>query len=186
MSIKHAILGYLSWQPFSGYDLKKLIAGSPSLHWSGNNNQIYTTLVQLHRDGLVSSEVQQQAHYPARKVYTLTEAGRAELKQWVLSAPELPQFRHPFLIQLAWADQLDVGELDALLARYENEVEMQLLMCREQARRGIAGPARTPREALLWRMISQNTIDAYSHELAWVRQVRAELGPPNPEEESTP
>ncbi|RPI32756.1 MAG: DUF4180 domain-containing protein, partial [Chloroflexota bacterium] len=41
MDIKFAILGYLSWRPFSGYDLKKLFADSAAFYWSGNNNQIY-------------------------------------------------------------------------------------------------------------------------------------------------
>ena len=42
-------------------------------YWSGNNNQIYKTLVQLHADGLVESEVQQQENYPTRKEYRLTD-----------------------------------------------------------------------------------------------------------------
>ena len=41
MTIKYAILGLLSWKPFSGYDLKKIFVDSASLYWSGNNNQIY-------------------------------------------------------------------------------------------------------------------------------------------------
>ena len=45
MSIEYAILGLLSWKPFSGYDLKKIIAESEVYYWSGNNNQIYNSLV---------------------------------------------------------------------------------------------------------------------------------------------
>jgi PadR family transcriptional regulator AphA len=176
MSIKHALLGFLSWRPFTGYELKKMIASSESLYWSGNNNQIYTTLVQIHQEGLVTNEVQQQEHYPARKVYTITEKGLAELRAWVLSPPELPQLKNTFLIQLAWADQLLPPELDALLEKYEYEVHMRLLMCQEQERRGNTSPARTPREAYLWNMIAQNYIGYYQNELAWVRKLRQELG----------
>ena len=67
MSIRHAILGFLSWQSFSGYDLKKMFSDSTALYWSGNNNQIYTTLVQLREEGLVEQEVQYQASLPAKK-----------------------------------------------------------------------------------------------------------------------
>lgn len=175
MSIQYAILGYLSWQPFSGYDLKKLFTGSLSFHWSGNNNQIYRTLLQLHDEGLVTQEVQYQEDRPPRKVYTITDAGRHALRQWLLSAPELPQLRHTFLVQLAWADGLAPGELDALVARYEDEVQVQLLMCREQARRGGPNPARTPRERYLWQMISEHRITTYEGELAWVRRLRQGL-----------
>ncbi len=174
MTIKYAILGFLSWRPLSGYDLKKLVAEAPSLYWSGNNNQIYRTLVELHEAGLVTNEVQPQEHLPARKIYTITEEGRAELRRWVLSAPELPQIRNTFLIQLAWADQLAPDELDGLLARYEHEVAMQALMLREQQRRGAgANPGRSERESYLWAMIAEHSAAAFEQELAWVRRVRA-------------
>jgi len=175
VSIKYAILGYLSWRPLSGYDLKKLIADSVAFHWTGNNSQIYTTLVDLHREGLVTQELQPQEHYPTRKVYTITERGRADLRTWLAMMPELPQLRNGFLTQLAWADCLTAPELDALLAKYETEVQMQLLMCREQARRGSVSPARTPREGNLWRMLAENRIGFYEHEVAWAQRVRREL-----------
>jgi PadR family transcriptional regulator, regulatory protein AphA len=176
MTIKYAILGFLSWRPLSGYDLKKLIVDEPSLYWSGNNNQIYKTLVELHEAGLVTNEVQPQEHLPARKVYTITEQGQTELRQWVLLAPELPQIRNTFLIQLAWADQLAPDELDGLIGQYEHAVEMQCRMLREQQRRGMpVNPARTERESYLWAMITENHVAAFERELAWLREVRAGL-----------
>jgi DNA-binding PadR family transcriptional regulator len=175
VSIKYAILGYLSWRAFSGYDLKKLIADSVAFHWTGNNSQIYTSLVELHREGLVTQELQPQEHYPTRKVYTITERGLADLRAWLATTPELPQLRNGFLTQLAWADCLTALELDALLGKYETEVQMQLLMCREQERRGSVGPTRTPREAYLWRILAENRIGFYEHELAWAQQARNAL-----------
>lgn len=175
MTIKYAILGFLSWRPLSGYDLKKIFADSMFFYWSGNNNQIYTTLVQLHKEKLVAGEVQHQESGPSRKIYTITEKGLSELRAWLLSAPEPPQLRNSFLIQLAWADQLELGELDTLLAKYEYEVQMQALMCREQKRRNLVNPARTHRESYLWDMIADNWIAFYEHELAWTQKLRQEL-----------
>ncbi len=174
MAIKYAILGLLSWKPLSGYDVKKVMADSAAFYWSGNNNQIYKTLVQLHEEGLVEIEVRQQENYPPRKEYTITEQGAAALRAWVLAEPEPTQFRNTFLIQLAWADQLDRAELDGLLARYEHEVEMQLLMLQERERRGALNPARTAREALLWQAMNGYFTTAYANELAWVRTLRVE------------
>jgi DNA-binding PadR family transcriptional regulator len=176
MSIKYAILGFLSQAPLTGYELKKLFAESATLHWSGNNNQIYRTLVELHKENLVTREVQYQENHPPRKIYTMTDKGLSELKQWVLSAPQLPQLKNTFLVQLAWADQLEPGELDALLGKYEEEVYVQLLMLRQQERRKNTAPARTPRETYLWGMIEKNWLSFYERELNWVRQLRQELG----------
>jgi DNA-binding PadR family transcriptional regulator len=175
MAIKYAILGFLSWRALSGYDLKKMFGDSIFLYWSGSNNQIYRTLVQLHKEGLVTSEIQHQESGPSKKIYTITEKGLFDLREWVLSSPELPQLRNPFLIQLAWADQLKSEELDTLLEKYEHEVHMQLLMCREQRRRNQLNPARTQRETYLWHMISDNWVKFYETELAWVQKLREEL-----------
>jgi PadR family transcriptional regulator, regulatory protein AphA len=188
MSIEYVILGLLSWRSLTGYDLKKIFMDSVMLYWSGNNNEIYKALVSLHKENLVNREIQQQENYPARKVYSITEKGVSELKKWVLSTPELPHYKPSFLIQLSWADALTSDELDALLADYEEEVLMQLLMCRvESQQQDEKSPqknqsaflntlrARTPREAFLWGMIQKNWLSFYENELRWVRQLRQEL-----------
>ena len=175
MIIRYAILGFLSWRALSGYDLKKLFASAYFLPWSGNNNQIYTTLVQLHKDGLVTNEIDHQARGPSRKIYTITEAGRQALQAWLVGEPELPQLRHPFFLQLAWADQLAADELDELLANYVAAMQTQLLMAQEQRRRKELDPARTARESLLWQSIADHWIDFYAAEVAWVERLRTFL-----------
>ena len=143
MTIKYAILGFLSLQPLSGYDLKKKFQDSLTIHWSVNNNQIYRTLVSLHDEGLVTREVQQQEHYPARKVYSITESGLTALHRWVLTDPEAPQMRNNFLIQLTWADRLSPEELDRLLEQYEDEIQTQILFtaCTPNSRNSLPRPA---------------------------------------------
>jgi PadR family transcriptional regulator, regulatory protein AphA len=175
MDIQYAILGFLNWRPLSGYDLKKLIAESELFYWSGNNNQIYNSLIHLHKEGWVTQQVEYQESLPARKIYSITDEGRARLRGWQAAAPELPEFHNPFLIQLAWSDLLSTEEVDQLLARYAEEVEVQLRMRRAEALRLADAPQRTPREAFLWRKIHENLTAKYQHELDWVRQVQAEL-----------
>jgi PadR family transcriptional regulator, regulatory protein AphA len=174
MSIKHAILGFLSWQPYTGYELKKLFAESDTLSWSGNSNQIYKTLVEIHQENLVTLEVQPQADKPPRKIYTITEAGLAELKSWLLTTPQPPLQKNPFQLQLAWANQLETHELLDLLASYEEKLRIQLAIFRERDRRK-AAPNRTPREAFLWQAISENWTSFYENEIRWIQKVRDEL-----------
>jgi PadR family transcriptional regulator, regulatory protein AphA len=175
MSIRHAILGFLSWKPFTGYELKKIFADALSFHWSGNNNQIYGSLVELHKDGAVSIEVQQQEKFPAKKLYTITDAGRAELRAWLLSEPELPNLRNIAHTQLAWAEALSDEELDGVLASYERQVSDQAIMCRERMRRGGSEPERSPREKLIWRCIDENRVAFYENELSWTKTLRMRL-----------
>jgi PadR family transcriptional regulator AphA len=174
MTIQLAILGLLSRQPLSGYDLKKIISDSEFLYWSGNNNQIYHSLVQLHKDGLVSQKVELQESLPARKVYTITEKGLSELRQWVLSTPQLPERHHSFLVQLASTGSLSDIELDDLLSRYEAECNLHLQMLQEKIHRQ-TGHALTRRDAFLNGKIDENILIACQFELYWVREIRKEL-----------
>jgi PadR family transcriptional regulator AphA len=187
MSIEHAILGLLSLNHLSGYDIKKMFEGSAALYWSGNNNQIYKTLIKLHEQGWVSRETQIQDASPTRKIYSITEKGLEELRRWVFANPEIPQIKNSFLIQLAWADLLPANELDDLLGRYESELRMQLEMLRFQKQQKNISPsgisrdayinvlsARTPREAFLWNMILENWLSYYQAELSWVCKLRLE------------
>src|SRR5512136_1640933 len=188
MSIEYAILGLLNLRPLTGYDIKKMFAGSAVIYWSGNNNQIYTTVVKLHENELVTLEVELRADSPSRKIYSITTKGQAELKKWLLSEPEPPQLKNSFLIQLAWADQLSPDELDTLLGKYESEMEMQVSMLRTQERQRNISPSGTPRdayinitlartlrEAKLWSMIQENWISFYENELNWVNKLRQQL-----------
>jgi PadR family transcriptional regulator, regulatory protein AphA len=187
MSIEHAMLGLLSLNPLSGYDIKKMFEGSVALYWSGNNNQIYKTLIKLHEQGWVSRETQVQESNPARKIYSITEKGLEELRRWAFTDPEIPQVKNSFLIQLAWADSLTANELDDLLERYESEIRMQLEMLRFQKQQKNVSPsgvsrdayinvllARTPRETFLWNMILENWLSYYQAELDWVCKLRTE------------
>lgn len=175
MSIQYAILGFLSWRPSTGYDLKKLFEESTFMYWSGNNNQIYKSLLSLQEDGLVMNETIHQEGAPSKKVYTITKEGLERLKSWTTTSPEAPEFRKPFLVQLAWSDLLSDQELLKLLSDYEDEVQLQLIMHQENKRRGCPSPNRTTRELLIWNRITDNMISSYQNELDWIQNTIKEL-----------
>lgn len=175
MTIQYAILGLLSWQPSTGYELKKIFEASPYLYWSGNNNQIYKALLQLRKEGLISCETVHQDGAPSKKIYSATESGMEALKEWIVSAPAIPEFKKPFLIQMAWADMLSRDELSALFTKYEKEIETQLIHQKEMYDREKDWPNRSPRETFLWNMISVNLMSTFQSELAWIRKVRQQL-----------
>lgn len=172
MSIKHAVLGVLSCKLLTGYDLKKIMQESPFMYWSGNNNQIYKTLLELQDDGFVTNEVYHQDSSPSKKVYTITDAGRAELKRWSKSEPEAPEIKKTFLIQLAWADQLSSEELEELLSRYEQEIKGQIAVTSQKVKKGYFAPDRTKREIALWGLIYENVVSSLINELNWIEKIR--------------
>ena len=175
MSIRFAILGFLSWKPFTGYELKKMFADALSFHWSGNNNQIYGSLIELHKAGAVTIEVRQQAKLPAQKIYSITSQGRSELRAWLLSPPELPLIRSSFRSRLAWAQDLTKEELEGLLEEYRQKLEDQILMYRETIRRSREAPNRSPREELIWRSLDEGAVAQFEAESAWLESLRSSL-----------
>lgn len=175
MNLRSVILGFLSWKPASGYDLKQVISSSSLFYWSGNNNQIYKSLLELQSEGLVTCQIQHQEHLPAKKIYSLTGQGLSELSRNLLAAPELPELRKGFLIQLAWAEVISDDEILGLLEKYEAEVTDGLRMYQAQAARPGKCPERSEREKYLWKRITENIIHSFQTELDWVRQTRQEL-----------
>ena len=127
MSLKHAILGFLSYKPFSGYDLKKAFDHSVRHFWPANQSQIYRTLAQMTDEGLVEKEVVEREERLDMKIYSITETGRTELHNW-LAAP-LPQkeTREPFLIQVFFGGKLSDEELLNLLHHEKKIAEENLL-----------------------------------------------------------
>lgn len=171
MSLPYVILGLLSQGPASGYQLKKTIADSPFLPWSGNNNQIYRTLIDLEARAQVISEVQHQADGPTKKVYHLTDAGRISLREWQLREPEAPVHTSDFLLRLlAWTD-LGGTELASLVTRYEERLHDEgLLLDRPVSTQAIPGPSSAMAD-----LVRELLVDLVHVEAAWCRKARTTL-----------
>lgn len=97
---KYAILGILNLKPASGYDIKKYADSSINHFWSENYGHIYPVLRQLEQEGLAVKEPDIGGGKLPRHVYTITEAGRQALTDWLRVPPEQPQARHEFLLKL--------------------------------------------------------------------------------------
>ena len=83
MSLKHAILGFLSFKPLSGYDLKKAFDNSVRHFWPANQSQIYRTLTQMTKEGLLEKEVIERNERLDKKIYQVSDKGSDELHRWL-------------------------------------------------------------------------------------------------------
>ena len=89
MTVRLALLGLLNDRLSHGYRLKTRYDALVDPDASVQPAQIYNTLARLERDGLIEQMDTEQDAGPARRVYGLTENGRAELHRW-LSEPVEP------------------------------------------------------------------------------------------------
>ena len=80
---KYAVMGVLSLSPHSGYDIKKFMEQSTSNFWNESYGQIYPILKQLVEEGLAASHAEKQEGKPEKYIYTLTEQGKEEMRDWL-------------------------------------------------------------------------------------------------------
>jgi PadR family transcriptional regulator, regulatory protein AphA len=173
MSLEYAILGFLNYKPLSGYALKKIFDTSVQHFWSADQSQIYRTLTRLTERGWAEMEVVEQDDRPDRKEYHITEAGRAELHQWLLM-PVRPHVPHTAaLIQVFFAGQLSNDEIVAMferaaaqvrtvLARYE-QIPQQIEEYREYME--------SPREFYCWMLTLEAGFTSAQANLEWLEDV---------------
>lgn len=126
MSLKHAILGFLSVKPLSGYDLKKAFDNSVRHFWPANQSQIYRTLAELEEQGYIEKEVIPREERLDMKVYSISEAGSEELHRWLSTPLKDQDYREPFLIQIYFAGMLSEEEIIRLLRHEIHSIEERL------------------------------------------------------------
>lgn len=97
VSLRIAALGLLAKQPGSGYDLLRTFETSMANVWPATQSQLYGELNKLADTGLIEvTDIGPRG----RKEYRITEAGRAELRRWVLNPENDPPFRDSSLLRV--------------------------------------------------------------------------------------
>jgi DNA-binding PadR family transcriptional regulator len=126
MSLKHALLGFLSYGPMTGYELKKFFDTSVAHFWNAELSQIYPTLKRLDSEDLVEMEVEVQADRPNRKVYSITDDGGRELMEWLAQPAETDQARDPLLIKVFFGAALPKQKLIGVLRHRADELRARI------------------------------------------------------------
>ena len=128
---RYAVLGALTVEPMSGYDLKRFFEQGVSFFWAESYGQIYPILKQLRAEGLVADADggrgatagakagARGGSHPRRAVYAITPAGREALAAW-LAEPAEPQGgrRLEILLKLFFARQGGAGAAARLVAEF--------------------------------------------------------------------
>ncbi|MEV4010801.1 PadR family transcriptional regulator [Nonomuraea angiospora] len=103
MSLRHAVLGLLSEGPASGYDLMKMFDISLSNVWPATQSQLYAELGKLADAGLVDVSAEGPR---GRKEYAITEAGLAELRDWITEVEPTRVPRSDMLLRVFFLAQV--------------------------------------------------------------------------------
>ncbi len=119
--MKALFLALLTGEGTYGYELKQTLEQRfgvllPVL----NAGQIYTTLARLERDGLVvGHEVLGDSR--GKRVYELTDAGRAELAEWIESPVPGVRLKDEFFMKFVVVTSVGLAEPRRLIERQRRE-----------------------------------------------------------------
>ncbi len=116
------ILGLLSDGSKSGYAIKQEIEQVISHFWKESFGQIYPALHQLCQDGLARRNAGRTGHRQ-RHLYTITPAGRRELRRWLVIPPGVGIIRHELLLKVFFGKHTDPATLLRHLETYRERVE---------------------------------------------------------------
>jgi PadR family transcriptional regulator, regulatory protein AphA len=125
--LKYILLGFLNYGPMTGYELKTVMDESTMHFWHAYHSQIYTVLRKLEAEGLVNSEQEDGDDKLNRRVYTITEPGRAELEHWLHSSLTEPSpVKEALLVRLFFSGDRDKQSvIDEL--RFQRQLHQQKL-----------------------------------------------------------
>lgn len=99
MNVKTLCLSILYEGAATGYEIRRLcVEGECSYFIEASFGSIYPALAKLEDEGLVTSKTEQQNGKPAKKVYSITPAGRTEFARELSLPLGDEMFRSPFLL----------------------------------------------------------------------------------------
>ncbi|MBA4370781.1 MAG: PadR family transcriptional regulator [Coriobacteriaceae bacterium] len=183
MSLEHAILGFLDRGPMTGYDLKTRCFDRDASHfWTADQAQVYRTLDRLVTRRLVTSRLVPQRGKPDRRVYSVTDNGRSELRAWVAQPLQPAPLRDGDLFRLYFGATLDDAALETRLSEARRGLQERL----DGVRARSSALRITTREKALARMTLDAAAASLRAEIDWIDDCieRVREGLPAPEEVS--
>lgn len=113
-----AVLSYLTQGPMHPYELSRTLrTNGDARSIKFNHGSLYMVVQQLARAGLIAEQgTSRDGQRPERTVYALTDAGRAELRDWLSELVREPHHEYPqFVAALSLIGALRPQEVLALL-----------------------------------------------------------------------
>jgi DNA-binding PadR family transcriptional regulator len=169
-----ALLGILSLQPMSGYEMRQFMERSTSNFWSESFGQIYPALKSMLAEGLVELTANAE-DAKERKVYRITEAGQRRLREW-LGVPARSQVRrYELLLKVFFGNRAEpgvmAGQVRLWRERFERELERYAGMQQHLERVHAGNPAMP-----FWRMTLRYGLAEARMIVAWCDETLVELG----------
>ena len=172
-SSTEVLLGLLTIQPMSGYDLGQTIRESVGHFWNESYGQIYPNLKKLAAGGFVTARTERQKGKPDRQIYSITRKGRERLADWLAVPPQPEIPRNELLLKLFFGGQVS---LQISMQHVERMIETESAVLRKigQIEKEIDRNRQYP-DVPYWKMaVRFGQLELEAH-LRWAQETLAQL-----------
>lgn len=123
--IDYVILGLLSHESMTGYEIKKRMDTSLRFFWGASYGSIYPTLTALERGGSITKQ-ETKENGRNKIIYTITQTGREALQEWLMLPVIKDELRYETLLKLFFGSE--IGSLQTLehIKHYQDKVQEEL------------------------------------------------------------
>ncbi|NIM28772.1 MAG: PadR family transcriptional regulator [Gammaproteobacteria bacterium] len=179
MDVKTLCLGVLTLRDMTGYEIKKHFEQSFAHFFVAGYGSIYPALSDLTRAGLVSCQDVAQAKRPDKKVYSITETGRAQLAAALAETPPRHKVRSEFLVLLYFAHLLSSERLAEVLDQRVRDIDSMIASIDAAfAEDGQRSPSHDLVAGLGYVTLRAQRDYILENRQRWLESVRAEQGVP--------
>ena len=167
VSLEYPLLGLLLETPAHGYELTRLLSQQLGMLYHVNQSQVYATLERMLARGWVVCQVLEQEKKPARKRFSLTEAGKQHLKTWLyaVSRPSVQVIRLELPARLFLLNRSDPAAIPGSIDAQAAEIAATLAGLRPQLEA-------LPEEQLYNRIALDLRIQQLEATLDWLENLR--------------
>ena len=120
------ILGLLSHEDLTGYDIKKRLDGAIGFFWKGSFGNIYPALTSMEKEGLVSKKKTSMSGGRERIPYHITSQGARALKAWLKEEQASNELRYETLLKLYFGGAADRSTALRNIQIFEEDVKRNL------------------------------------------------------------
>lgn len=147
-TIRYALLGLLALRSWSGYELTQQARLALRLVWPSSEAHLYREQQRLARLGWATVTTERVGRR-SRNRYTITDAGRVALAEYLTTEPAAPELEIEVLVRLWFADQGEVADLVRSLERTAEHSRETLASMLAVVRTYLAGEGAFPERAHL-------------------------------------
>jgi len=168
------LLGLLTIESMSGYDLGQTIRTSVGHFWNESYGQIYPNLKKLAAGGLVTSKAEKQKGKPERRIYSITKKGREHLDRWLQVPPQAEIPRNELLLKLFFGSQSPPSILTGYVEKMA-ETERALLQEFKRTELEEIDKYKQYPDAPYWKMVARFGQFELEAHLRWADETLAKL-----------